>query len=216
MVQISDDHLHQLLQTFLTLQPTKELPRQGFIYFGFKRGETDSIAAHSFNVIAIAYFLARELKYLEPKLHLDFEKILTMALIHDMGEAIMGDISFAVKVMAMEHFAGIEEKAFERLTENLSSHEDLVELLREYDRFASIEAKIVLFADGLDAWMQVLSVHSTWMPAHEEYNRRTYNRLKGDEQLGDTLASLFQRASDILRKREMGPKWPQGEAVSRL
>lgn len=210
MIQISNNRLLRLLQTFLTLQPTKELPRQGFIYFGFKRGEADSIAAHSFNVAVIAYLLARELKNSNPALKLNLERIMALALLHDMGEAIMGDIGYAVKLIAKQHFQDIEEAAFAKLTEDLSDQEELLALLQEYNAHQSSEAKIVLFADGLDALMQVLSVPFTWMPAHEEYNRRTYNKLKGDAQLGNDLAELFRRASTTLKQRKLGPKWPQG------
>ena len=54
--------LKNVLEIFLTLQVTKELPRQGFLYSGFKRNEADSVAAHSFSVAAFSYLFSRELK----------------------------------------------------------------------------------------------------------------------------------------------------------
>jgi 5'-deoxynucleotidase YfbR-like HD superfamily hydrolase len=199
--------LRQLLQTYLTLQSTKELGRKGFIYFGFKRAESDSIAAHTCCVAWITLYLAEELNRLDPLLKLNIGRAISIALVHDMPEAITGDIGFAVKLIDKDYLRSLEEKGFHRLLENLCprSQERLLDLLNDYNSLNSIEARVVLFADGLDAWMQVLSVPSTWMPAHEEYNKLVYEKLKGNNKVKDDLAELFRYASKMLKSKQIGP-----------
>jgi putative hydrolase of HD superfamily len=195
------------LQTYLTLQSTKELGRKGYLYFGFKRAESDSIAAHTCCVAWIALYLAEEFNKLDPSLRLDVGRAVGIALVHDMPEAITGDIGFAVKLIDKNNLQSLEEKGFHRLIETLcpTSQRRMLDLLDDYNSCDSTEARVALFADGLDAWMQVLSVPFTWMPAHEQYNSLVYEKLKGDARVKDHLAELFRRASDMLKSRQIGP-----------
>ncbi|MBU0756850.1 MAG: HD family hydrolase [Nanoarchaeota archaeon] len=147
--------LKDILEVFLTLQITKELPRQGFFYSGFKRNDADSVAAHSFNVAAFAYLLARELK--ENGTKIDPDKVLRMATLHDMGESITGDIGTWVKVLAEGRFQEVENKAFGLLVRNLSNKDELLGLFNEYEGLVSIESQVVKLADALDAIAQGLS-----------------------------------------------------------
>jgi putative hydrolase of HD superfamily len=199
--------LQPLLQTYLTLQSTKELGRKGYLYFGFKRAESDSIAAHTCCVAWIALYLAEEFNKLDPSLRLDVGRAVGIALVHDMPEAITGDIGFAVKLIDKNNLQSLEEKGFHRLIETLcpTSQRRMLDLLDDYNSCDSTEARVALFADGLDAWMQVLSVPFTWMPAHEQYNSLVYEKLKGDARVKDHLAELFRRASDMLKSRQIGP-----------
>ncbi|MBN2367796.1 HD domain-containing protein [Candidatus Woesearchaeota archaeon] len=149
------EKLKQLLEVFMTLQITKELPRQGFIYSGFKRNDVNSVAAHSFNVIAFSFLLGRELK--KQGIALDVEKITRIALVHDMGEAITGDIGTWVKVLAKGRFEQVENKAFRLLVRNLTDKEDLIDLFEEYSKLETLESQIVKLADALDAMAQGLN-----------------------------------------------------------
>ena len=93
------DNIEYILRVFRTLHRLKELPRQGFIYFRFKGDETDAIAEHSFMVTWIAYILADELDargFFEGNDDL-VSDVIKMALIHDWGEAVAGDLSYRVK-----------------------------------------------------------------------------------------------------------------------
>ena len=148
--------LKKILKFFLTLQWTKELPRQGFIAMGFKRNEADSVAAHSFSTAMLAYFLAKSLQ--KEGLNLDPEKVLKMGLFHDIGETIVGDVGTFVKGMAGGVFKDIEEEGVKALVDGLDSKDEIIKLVEEYNERKTIEARVVKAADNLDALAQAKGV----------------------------------------------------------
>ena len=148
--------LKKILKVFLTLQWAKELPRQGFIAMGFKRNETDSVAAHSFSTSLLAYFLAVSLKKQGEKI--DPDRVLKMGLVHDIGETIVGDVGTFVKGMAGGVFKNIEEEGVKALVEGLDSRDEIIELVSEYNNRETLEARVVKVADNLDALAQAKGV----------------------------------------------------------
>src|SRR3989344_6274221 len=97
-MKMEDNELTNLLEVFMTVQVAKELPRQGFLYSGFKRNEADSVAAHSYSVTLFSYLLAKELE--KSGWEIDPDRALKIALVHDMGETITGDIGTYAKDLA--------------------------------------------------------------------------------------------------------------------
>ena len=87
--------------------------------------------------------------------------VIRMALIHDWGEAVAGDLSYRVRGDA---FAETEKFAFEALVENLPERAELTGLWNEYDAKKTIASAVVKFADALDAWLQGLVTPSTVSP----------------------------------------------------
>lgn len=148
--------LRKILRVFLTLQWAKELPRQGFIAMGFKRNEADSVAAHSFSTALLAYFLAKQMQQEGEKI--DAEKVLKMALFHDIGETIVGDVGTFVKGMAGGVFKDIEKEGVNALVDGLPSHEEIIGLVEEYNNRKTLEARVVKAADNLDALAQAKGV----------------------------------------------------------
>ncbi|MBN2422569.1 HD family hydrolase [Candidatus Woesearchaeota archaeon] len=192
--------IKQLLEVFLTLQVTKELPRQGFIYSGFKRNEADSVAAHSFNVAAFSYLLARELKSQGIEgIEVNPEKTLKIAVLHDMGESITGDIGTWVKVLAEGKFEEVENKAFKLLVRNLSNKEELVNLFKEYNKLETIEAQIVKLADALDAIAQGINTPGArledWKLADKKIIK---NKIKNEK-----LRKIFDESINLLFNRKV-------------
>jgi len=148
--------LKKILKVFLTLQWTKELPRQGFIAMGFKRNEADSVAAHSFSTALLAYFFAKQLQKEGEKI--DADKVLKMGLVHDIGETIVGDVGTFVKGMAGGVFKDIEEEGVRALVSELDSKEEIMQLISEYNGRKTLEARVVKVADNLDALAQAKGV----------------------------------------------------------
>lgn len=148
--------LKKILKVFLTLQWAKELPRQGFIAMGFKRNEADSVAAHSFSTSLLAYFLAKELQ--KEGVKIDPEKVLKMALFHDVGETIVGDVGTFVKNMAGGVFSNIEEEGVKALVNELDFKDEIIEMVSEYSQRKTLEARLVKVADNLDALAQAKGV----------------------------------------------------------
>lgn len=166
--------LKKILKVFLTLQWAKELPRQGFIALGFKRNEADSVAAHSWATAMLAYMLAREMAKNGQKVNVD--KVVKIALFHDMAETIVGDVGTFVKGMAKGAFAGIEEEGLKHLVADLPGKEEIISLVNEYMDRKTLEARLVKVSDNLDALAQAKGV-----PAAEsalKYFKEVYHITK--------------------------------------
>jgi len=189
-MQIAD--LKKILKVFLTLQWAKELPRQGFIAMGFKRNEADSVAAHSFSTSLLAYFLAKELQ--KEGIKVDAEKVLKMALLHDIGETIVGDVGTFVKGMAGGVFRNIEEEGVKALVEGLDSEQEIIELVEEYNERKSLEARVVKAADNLDALAQAKGVPGA--SSALKYFKSVYHITKFD---------WHKKAVDLILSGEVEP-----------
>jgi putative hydrolases of HD superfamily len=158
---MDDKKLAEVLEVFLTVQVSKELPRQGFLYSGFKINEADSVAAHSYNVAMFAYIMATELK--KSGWNINPDKTLKIAMMHDIGESITGDIGTYAKELARDRFDKVEKDAVKLLIRNLSAKEKLMKYFREYQKLSSIEAQVVKFVDTLDAFVQAFNTPSANM-----------------------------------------------------
>jgi putative hydrolase of HD superfamily len=63
----------------------KEIPRTGWLDRGIPDEETESVADHSYGVALLAWLLAPE--------ELDRGRVVELALIHDLAEAVVGDVT---------------------------------------------------------------------------------------------------------------------------
>jgi len=102
---------------------------------------------HSFRVAFIALMLARAEGVN------DEEKILKMALIHDLAESRTSDVGYIQKVYVETD----EEKATQDLFKN-TGLENLLEILKEYESRKTPEAKIVKDADNLDIDLELKEI----------------------------------------------------------
>ncbi|MEM4397162.1 MAG: HD family hydrolase [Candidatus Woesearchaeota archaeon] len=194
---MEDKELANILEIFLTVQVSKELPRQGFLYSGFKRNEADSVAAHSFSVSIFSYLLAKELKK-EIK-EIDPEKTLKIALFHDLGETITGDIGTYAKELARGVFDKVEFDAFSLLFRNIDYKEEMLSYFEEYQKLSSVEAQIVKFADALDAFVQGFNTPS----ANLDDLKRTISFISKKKIKDPKLYNLFHKAVWLISEKKI-------------
>jgi putative hydrolase of HD superfamily len=151
----------------------KDTPRTGWLDRGIPRSEAESVADHSFRTTLLVWLAAAEVP------GLDRDRALKLALIHDLAEAITGDMppydpeklesqksdthrrAFldqrhvrderrrAAKVTA-------ESTAFADLAASLPAPlaEELDQLWRELERAETPEARFVKQADKLETYLQ--------------------------------------------------------------
>lgn len=147
----------QLLDQLLVLSRLKTMVRTGWVES--KIINPESVADHSFNVALLAFLLAEDGK-------VNRNKVLKMALVHDLAEAITGDIVWKrgdkvdvglkeekdkmEKEVLNQLFIGIKENP---LAENYAEAKDLV---FEYMEQKSPEASFVKELDKLDMCIQAL------------------------------------------------------------
>jgi len=136
----------------------KTTPRTGWKMRGVFPYE--SVADHSWRVAALCYLLPRS------RLDLNISKCVEMAIVHDMAECIVGDITPDDNVPKQEKQKQ-EMKAMQQITSFLSKQQQssasthttttdqyLMELFHEYEERSSKEAMAVKDLDKLDMILQ--------------------------------------------------------------
>ena len=120
------------------------------------KGRHESTAEHTYRLMLMAYFMQDEFH------HLDMNKVLKMCLIHDLGEAMTGDIPVFDKTEQDE------KKETDLLTSWVSTlpepyHKELSALYQEMNELQTDEARLYKALDQLEAVDQHnLADLSTW------------------------------------------------------
>lgn len=122
--------------------PLKHLPRAGWLRVGIDAPE--SVASHSWGMAWLVLQLCPA--------HLDRGKCLALAVLHDLPEVRVGDLTPHDGVSKAEKHAREARAA----TELLSDRPDLLGLVEEYAAQQSAEAQFVRDLDKLDMALQAL------------------------------------------------------------
>ena len=118
----------------------------------------ESVAEHSWRLTLLAYFVQDEFP------EADMNKVIQMCILHDLGEAITGDIPAFYKTQKDEE---VEDRKIEELFQTLPPfyQDKLLPLFREMGELATLEAKIYKALDKMEAIFQHNKADiSTWIP----------------------------------------------------
>lgn len=121
-------------------------------------GRHESVAEHSFRLALMAYMVSDEVP------ETDTDKVIKMCLIHDLGEAITGDIPSFEKTDSDE---AAEDSAVSGFVNKLPEYwkQQLGEMYREMNELKTPEAKLYKALDKLEAVIQHNEADiSTWLP----------------------------------------------------
>jgi putative hydrolase of HD superfamily len=145
-----------MLSVLLELQRLKRLDRTGWVLRGLPPG-AESVAAHSFGVALAAMLLADEAA--ARGVEVDAERVLRLALLHDLAEARTGDMPRTVAdYYGKDVRKRAERAAFDDMTRSLGEGRaaSYSELHEDYEERASLEARLVKAADIVDLLAQAL------------------------------------------------------------
>jgi putative hydrolase of HD superfamily len=142
----------RLVDLFLEAATLKRMPRTGWLLRGVPHVE--SVAEHSFGVAFVALALAGALA---EEHSLDLEKVLIMALLHDLAEVRLTDLPLpAVRLIPAEVKSRAEEKAIAALLAPLPNAGRLQALWHEFEDRDSPEGRLVRDADKVEMMVQCL------------------------------------------------------------
>lgn len=134
------------IESLLTLQALEHLPRTGWCQSGITTPE--SIAAHTLGVAQVALAL---LPQIDPEL--DTGRVLSMALVHDAPEALIGDFPLAASRLLPEGAKRQAERAAAAELLDASSLDAFHEFLAGETR----EARFVKLCDKLQLGLRLLA-----------------------------------------------------------
>lgn len=159
------------VKTFLEIMEVAEKLKCNTRHSWTSNGRHESVADHSWRLAFMALMVRDEFK------ELDMDKVIRMCIIHDLGEAITGDIPAFDKTKEDEKIE--EQKLVEWLDTFPEPYKDeFLSMLREMQELSSEEAKLYKALDNLEAVMQHNSADiSTWIPLEYEL-QLTYGKDK--------------------------------------
>lgn len=157
LAALPDDHdarasasTHSSAIDFLTLcHRLKTTKRKGWINYSIKGSE--SIADHMYRMAVMA-LIANDIP------GLDRERCIKIAIVHDIAEAIVGDITPSDGVPKAEK-SRLEQAALKEMCEILGGGtraEEIKELWEEYENNSSLEANLVKDFDKVEMILQAL------------------------------------------------------------
>jgi putative hydrolase of HD superfamily len=154
---ISPDQLDGVLAFLRDTERLKTVTRSGWT----SEGQRESVAEHTWRLCLMAMLLYGGAP------DVDLARLLRMCLVHDLGEALGGDVP-APDQQAAAPKAGQERADLLRLTAPLPVplREEIVELWDEYEAAASPEARL---AKGLDKLETILQHTQGKNPADFDY-----------------------------------------------
>jgi putative hydrolases of HD superfamily len=137
-----------LLEAYFEANQLKQLYRQGWLRVGLPPERCESVAEHSFGV-ALLCLLVIEAYFPEA----DASRAVRIALLHDLGEAYVGDLTPHAQVdRATKH--QLEREAVQRILAKLPRGEAHLALWEEYEAGSSFEARLVRQLDRLEMGLQ--------------------------------------------------------------
>jgi putative hydrolase of HD superfamily len=194
-----------MLPILADLQRLKRLDRTGWVLRGLAPG-AESVAAHSYGVAFVAMLLADSIR--ARGVELDVERVLRLALLHDLAEARTGDMP-----RTMAEYYGAEARrraeglAFADAVRDLGGplREEYERLHEDYESRRSVEARVVKAADVVDLLAQALTFERAGARELDEFWEGAMERdfgLEGAarEVVEETVGALVAARGELKRR----------------
>jgi putative hydrolase of HD superfamily len=155
---------NELVELLLEVAALKRMPRTGWEMRGVPHVE--SVADHSYGVVFVSLALADALQDVE----WDVEKVLLMALFHDLAEVRLTDLPVsATHLISKEVKRQAELSAITELLAPLPSGGRWKALWQEFEDCATAEGCLVRDADKLEMMVQCLRYEQAGSRGLDEY-----------------------------------------------
>ena len=179
-------------EALLSALHTAEKLKGTFRHCQTANGHPESVAAHSWRLALLAYFIADEYP------DADMNKVIKMCLIHDLGECFIGDIPSFKKTDADEE---TEKKQLLGWVDTLPEpyRAEMTALYREMLALESTEARIYKALDNMEAVIQ----HNESDLSSWEKNEYALNLTYGEDKAAFSpyLAVLRRAVRDETEKK---------------
>lgn len=130
---------------------TGKLSRMSYVnrYSSFHANRRENVAEHSWWVAVISYFIALELRAVQ---HVDMQRLLERALMHDISEVVSGDVIRSYKHGSPEILKAMQDADYENTYDMTHASEfGAIDMpvfdAWQYSKDTTIEGQIVEFAD---------------------------------------------------------------------
>ena len=184
----------QDLRSFLEVLHLAENLKKELRHSWLSSGRQESVAEHTWRISLMAIFLVPLLKQ-----EVNMEKLLKMITIHDLAEAIAGDIpAFAAEAIKRNKYVN-EREAILVMKDKLPPQigEELFVLWQEYEEKTSFEAKVANALDKLEVQIQHNEADlSTWLEIEHEMSFLLDRHVEFEPVLRD-FKNLIEKEAEI-------------------
>src|SRR3989344_2742241 len=166
-------------------------------------GKVQNISEHLFRVTMIAWMIAVAEKA-------DTEKVIKIALIHDVSESRTGDIAFMHRDYVVRH----EELAETDIFKDTLLEKEAKNLLKEYMDRMSLEAKIVKDADNLDVdfeLKELSKIGDSGAMGMQKQHRQTIRAKKLYTKIAKKMWDDIQKINPNSWHESLTGKWVQSK-----
>jgi len=159
----------EIIDLCLHAASLKRLTRTGWDLAGIQSGRQESVAEHSWGTTFLSLVIGNHLSMRSKAL--DLQKLLFMAIIHDLAESLVSDIPYSALILGAPHLKEgkslAEKNAIDKLFGGFSDLGELAkELFDELGTAKSVESRIVLSADVLDMLLQAIGLERSGVEQH--------------------------------------------------
>jgi putative hydrolases of HD superfamily len=145
---LNDIEINQFIKFYFGLNHLKHIYRKGWLLRGIPKDLCESVAEHSYGVAVLAMIIGS--KNYDG---LNLKKLIEMALIHDVGEIYIGDVTPDDGINPIDKLKN-EREAIEKTFSKLDSGGKYIELWDEFQRNKSLEAHLIHQIDKLEMALQ--------------------------------------------------------------
>lgn len=192
MCDEESDDIESLLRLLSRTDRLERFPRTGWLASGVQQPE--SVAAHSWEVTVVALWLADHVEA-----EVDTERVLRIALLHDIGEAMLTDLPRPVKRLVG---AGVVEEAEAEAADEIlgDGGNRWPEAVEAYREQSTDEARLVKAADRIQMMAKALS--------YDAQDRGDVSRFwESRESFDDRGFPLVGEIFEALRERWEAGEW---------
>lgn len=141
-----------IVSLFHKIGELKAIRRSGWVRCGIP--EPESVADHTFRCAFMAMMLG-------DMLEVDTDRLIKMALLHDIAEIAAGDIT-PYDGVTREEKSRVEEIGLEDLLEGIQNSEQYIALWREYEEGKTTESRVARNIDKLEMALQAIEYQNSF------------------------------------------------------
>ena len=175
----------KLIKLFQIVSELKNIRRAGWVRAGIPETEVESVADHTFRTVFLAMVFG-------DILNLNSEKLMKMALLHDLAEVHIGDITPYDEITTKEK-RDKESKAIRDILSDIPNNDEYLTLWHEFEQQVNDEAILIKNLDKLEMALQTaeyqtkfadIDLSEFFVDAEKQLNipevRKLFDRIKSE------------------------------------
>jgi 5'-deoxynucleotidase len=168
-------------------------------YSGSRLMRDESVMEHIGSVAALALFIGLDCKRIGTPINM--ELLLTRALVHDLEESVIGDISNPTKYHSKQITDGLNALAKDSMTDLMTNigHNNLIEIW-ETQKDESLEGRILKLCDVLSVVMKLYEevvIYSNRSLINHAFNTDKYFQMRKENETDPVLKRLIEEAISV-------------------